>query len=237
MKIFQSALTTGMFLLTFLLVSPTAQAECLVGCQKTLKTRSGTVYGGGPAKTTFKATGNTVKISVTKKGGRAQTIVNIYVNGRMQQGKSLTFQNGNYSNSTKVTTISGVRNKDIRVDIVNQSVGNKFEYSMKATTETNALGSGQGNLAGQGKKTISLSTSCDNNARIIVRRTGGTAKAIVKVMSASGQSLNGGGVVIDKNQSSKVINIPNARNRRLKVEVKNVSVGNFFKFSMTASSN
>lgn len=237
MKIFQSALMTGIFLLSFLLITPAAQAECLVGCQKTLKTRSGTVYGGGPAKTSFKATGNTVKISVTKKSGRAQTIVNIYVNGRMQQGKSLTFQNGNYSNSTKTATISGVRNKDIRVDIVNQSVGNKFEYSMKATTETNDLGSGQGNVVGQTRKTITLSKSCDNNARIVVRRTGGSAKAIIKVMTSSGQSLNGGGIVMDRNERSKTINIPNARNRRLKVEVRNVSVGNTIKFTLSASSN
>lgn len=236
MKIFPSALMNCTLVLCFLLVIPTAQIGAQGDCTKTIKARTGTVYGGGPAKTTFRANENTVEINVTKTGGRAQTIVNIYVNGQMQQGKSLTFQNGNYSNTTKTATISGVRGKEIRVDIVNQSVGNKFEYRLKATAETKDLGSDQGNLAGQGKKTMTLGISCDNNASITVRRTGGTAKAIVKVMRMGGQSLNGGGTVIDNNQSSITIPVSGVRNQRLRVEVKNVSVGNFFKFNMSAQS-
>ncbi len=200
------------------------------GCSKTLSSRSGTVMAGGPAKTTFTSTASEVTISVSKTGGKAQTIVNIYVNN--QKRTDIVFNNGNYTD-TKKKTISNVNGKSIRVEIVNQSVANKFQYSFKATGETNDLGEMQGNLAGQDKKTVTLSTSCDNNVKITVSRTGGTARANVFVKLGSNTVKS---VVFDKDETRKVITVNNANNKRYTVEVKNVSVGNWFKFEMDANS-
>ncbi len=200
------------------------------GCIKTLKARNGTVYAGGPAKTTFTSTAKDVTITVTKTGGRAQTIVNIYVNN--QKRTDIVFNNGN-DTPTKRKTITNVKGKSIRVDIVNQSVGNKFEYRLKATGESNDLGGSQGNLFGQDNKTTTLSTACTNQVRVVVRRTGGNARANVYVKLGS-QTISS--KVFDKNQTTMTINVPNARNKRYTVLVKNVSVSNWFKFTMDADS-
>ncbi len=229
LSLFFSFLLALAFTSTPQLTNANPDLPCL-GCVKTLKSRSGTVYAGGPAKTTVSSTSDQVTISVQKKGGKAQTIVNIYVNNKKRT--DIVFNNGKYTQK-KSKTISNVKGKTIRVDIVNQSVTNKFEYNLKINGETNALGSLSGNLAGQGKKDKTLGVSCDNNVRVVVTRTGGSARAniFVKIGGTTVKS-----VVMDKREQRRVINVNNARNRRYTVEVKNVSVGNWFKFQMNANS-
>lgn len=202
-------------------------------CEKVIKSRTGTVYAGGPARTTFTPNESVVTIEIRKKSGRAQTTVNFYIDGQLQLNKTLTFQNGNYTD-TQSSTLRNVRGREVRVDIVNQSVANKFEYSLKARVQTLWLGSGKGNIYGQDKKTFTLSVACQNDARITIQRTGGKAKAIINVYTLSGRSLNNGGTVMNRNQSSIRIPISGIRNQRIRVEVKNVSVANWLKFSMDA---
>lgn len=200
------------------------------GCIKTLKSRTGTVMAGGPAKTTFVSTAKDVTITVTKTGGKAQTIVNIYVNN--QKRTDIIFNNGR-DTPTKRKTLTNVKGKTIRVDIVNQSVANQFKYRLKATGESNDLGGMQGNLAGQDQKTSTLSAVCTNQMKVVIRRTGGNARANVYVKLGS-QTIQS--KIFDKNQSTMTINVPNARNKRYTVIVKNVSVGNWFRFTMDADS-
>jgi hypothetical protein len=200
------------------------------GCIKTLKSRNGTVMAGGPAKTTFVSTAKDVTIVVTKTGGKAQTIVNIYVNN--QKRTDIVFNNGK-DTPTKRKIINNVQGKTIRIDIVNQSTANKFQYRLAAAGATNDLGDMQGNLAGQGQKTTNLSSACTNQVRIVIRRTGGNARANVYVRLGN-QTIKS--EVFDKNQTTMTLNIPNAHNKDYSVLVKNVSVGNWFKFKMDANS-
>ena len=181
-----------------------------------------------PAKTEYTPKMNEIDVHISKTGGKAQTIVNIYVNNALK--RSVSFNNGNYTRTNKVS-LNNVKNKKVRVDIVNQSTANKFKYSLKFKGEIVELGSGSGNLAGQSKKTFQLECGCKSQTKITVRRTGGNARANVFVRLGSTTVKT---VVIDKNQSSKTITLNNANGKCYKVEVKNVSVGNWFKFNMTA---
>ncbi len=201
------------------------------GCIKVLKSRTGTVYAGGPAKTTIVPNSNNITVTINKRGGKAQTIVNIYVNN--QKRTDIVFNNGNYT-AARSRTLNNVRGKTVRIDIVNQSMANKFEYTLRVTGQTTALGSANANLAGQGQKTTRLSQSCGNQATITITRTGGSARANVYVKLGN-QTIQS--KVFDKNQNRMTLTVNNAQGRTYSVMVKNVSVGNWFRYSMTARSN
>ncbi|MCI4667535.1 MAG: hypothetical protein MRZ79_05185 [Bacteroidia bacterium] len=208
-----------------------AQGTASAQCTKNIKSRTGTVYAAGPAKTTFKATGNTVTVKVNKTGGRAETRVNVYANNQLK--KTYQFPNGNYSRE-KVLAVNGVKNKTIRVDIINQSVGNKFEYRLNCFSAAPAsLGSVSGLLAGQGKKTQTFDRVCSSKKRIkiTVTRQGGQAKGIITVKKNGRQIATR---VFGKNEKSVPLTYSNAGNARYTVELKNVSVGNTIKYRMSA---
>lgn len=227
MKLLINKSITFFFLLTFVFSLTSAYAG--INCSKVLKTRTGTVMAGGPAKTTLTPTGNSITVKVAKTSGRAQTIVNIYVNNVRKS--YIEFNNGNYTN-TKSKTISGVRGKSVRIEIVNQSVGNKFGYKLTVTGVTNNLGSGNANLAGQGQKTITFSRACKNKVTIKLTRTGGRARANVFIYKNGSKVYDG---VIDKTENGFTKVYSGANNATYKVVVKNVSVGNFFKFTALAT--
>jgi PKD repeat protein len=192
-------------------------------CTKTFVNRSGTVYAAGPAIETLKAKANALTIKVAKQDGKAQTIVNIYVNG--QRKKYLTFNNGKYT-ATKTATITGVMNKTVKIEIVNQSVGNKFKYNLKVTGETPAnLGSANGTLVGQTKKTLMFDRVCTskNKMKITVRRTSGQARATI-IIKKNGRQIDS--KVLNNNQSIINLSYSNAGGARYTIELKNVSVGN-----------
>ncbi|MEO0898977.1 MAG: hypothetical protein AAFY71_21375 [Bacteroidota bacterium] len=204
----------------------TTQAQCT----KVLKSRTGTVYAAGPAKTTLRPTSNSITVKVNKRGGRAQTIVNIYVNNVRK--KFINFNNGNYS-STKTAVITGVRNKNVRIDIVNQSVGNKFEYKLTVTGEAPAsLGKLSGNLVGQTQKTKTFDKSCKNNVRITVKRKSGQARASL-VIKKNGRVVQN--FLFNNNTQNFSKSFPNSKDARYTVELRNLSVGNRFGYEMSAT--
>ena len=208
------------------LIAQFSIASASISCTRTLKSRTGTVYAGGPAKTTLTPNTDEITVKVAKTGGRAQTIVNIYVNGSRKS--FIEFNNGNYT-STKTKRVTGVRGKTVRIEIVNQSVGNKFEYRLTVTGTTDALGNDSGNLAGQGQKTVILDRACKNKVTITIRRTSGQARANVFIYKNGAKIYD---EVLDKNESRIVKTYSGANNAIYKVVIKNVSVGNFIGWSV-----
>lgn len=199
-------------------------------CTKTYATKSGTVMPAGPAKMTFKPDVNTITVEVNKTKGKAQTIVNIYVNN--QRKAYMTFTNGKYSK--KMTKrVSGVKNKNVRVEIVNQSVGNKFTYSAKATGLAGSnLGSENGNPAPQAQKRVTFDKVCKNRINIKLVRTQGKARANVFIYKGNTQVWNG---IFDKNDTRLNKSFSGAAGKTFSVVVKNVSVGNRIRFTASAT--
>ncbi len=218
--------------LAVLMVGITTNAQ---SCTSTLKTRSGTVMAGGPAKTTFTATSNSVRISVNKTGGKAKTTVNIYANGSFKD--RMIFENGR-DTPTKAKTITGVSGKSIRVDIVNQSVANKFKYSMKATGSTTNLAIGgrkTGRLLGNQKKTLETNASCTNKTRVTIKRTSGRARGTVRVWRKVGNSwVEHSSDTFERSQPRNEMVLTLNGNNKFKVELKNISIGNTFSYTMDA---
>lgn len=208
------------------------QGTSTAQCNKILANRSGSVYAAGPAKESFKATGNSVTVKVQKTGGRAQTIVNIYVNN--QRKKYISFNNGNYT-KTKSVVVPTSPNQNVRVEIVNQSVGNKFEYRLTCTGPApSSLGSVSGNLVGQAKKTQTFDRVCasKNKINITISRTGGQARGTV-IVKKNGRQIDS--KVLNNQQTRMNLSYSNAGNARYTVELKNVSVGNTLGYRMSAS--
>ena len=209
-----------------------AQAQT---CTSTLKSRTGTVMAGGPAKINFTATSNSIKVTIDKTGGKAKTTVNIYANGAFKD--RIIFENGR-DTPKKSKTITGVSGKNIRVDIVNQSVANKFKYKMTATGSSSNLsktGKQTGKLMGQQKKTIYTNASCTNKTKVIIKRTSGKARGTVRVWKKNGNSWTEySSDTFERSQPGNQMVINVNTSRELKIELKNVSVGNTFGYSMEA---
>ena len=208
-------------------------------CSTTLTSKSGTVYSANPANITTTATSNQVTIKVRKTGGRAETQVNVYVNNVMQSNP-IEYDNGTYIPSGWQTrTLNNVNGKQIKVKIVNQSVANTFKYEAKIDGKSsNITTTGDkvtGRLMGQTNKTIYTKASCTGKARIIVRRTDGKARGNIRVWQKVGNSwslMNNHTYTFEKNQDKKIFVVNS--NKRLKVELRNVSVGNTISYVMNA---
>lgn len=102
------------------------------GCEKVIKTSSGTVFGGSPAKASFRPSEKDVLFEIQKIGGRAKVTVQFYVNDQLWEDQTITFPSGSQA-SSKTKRLEGVKGKNIRVQIVNHAVGNKFDYKWVAT--------------------------------------------------------------------------------------------------------
>ncbi|KAA3620312.1 MAG: hypothetical protein DWP94_12840 [Flavobacterium sp.] len=204
-----------------------------------MTSKTGTVYSANPGTLTTTATSNQVTIRIKKTGGRAETQVNVYVNNVMQSNP-IEYDNGTYIPSGWQTrTLNGVNGKQIKVKIVNQSVANTFKYEAKiqgnsnnVTTTGNKV---SGRLLGQTNKTIYTNPSCTGKARIIVRRTDGRARGNIRVWEKRGTSwvlLNNHTYTFEQRQDKKIFVVNS--NRKLKVELRNVSVGNKLHYIMNA---
>ncbi len=208
-------------------------------CSTVLQSKNGTVYSANPATITATATSNQVTIRVKKTGGRAETQVNVYVNNVMQPNP-IEYDNGTYIPSGWQTrTLNNVNGKQIKIKIVNQSVANTFKYSAKIEGKSNNITTtgdkSTGRLLGQTNKTIYTKASCTGKARIIVRRTNGNARGNIRVWRKNGSSwtlMNNHTYTLEKNQDKKIFVVNS--NQQLKVELRNVSVGNTISYVMNA---
>lgn len=210
-------------------------------CNKQIKSKTGKVYSAAPGVIEVSnIKGSSVTVKIKKTAGKAETQVNFYINGAMQP-KVVNFDNGTYKNPKwTVRTFNNVQGKKLTVKVVNQSVANTFSYDCRIIGKTSNLLNGAtrvtGNLAGNTKKTIYTKSGCTNKTKITIVQTSGKARATYRVWAkqANGQwseLLNKNGT-IEKAEKSKTI-IVNT-NKQLKVEVKNVSIGNMFGYRITA---
>ncbi len=209
------------------------------GCNQKLVEKNGEVFSVAPKILTIRAASNKVTVSVRKTGGRAATQVNIYVNNVLRQGQRITFPNGRDTTPYRIEEITGVRGKTVKVEIVNQSVGSTFRYSAKIVGKTKSLMPrlkvATGTLVGQGFKNIVTKKSCTNKTKIVIKRTGGKARATIRIFE---KTTNGNytnlleSITFEKGQTKKEF-IMNSR-KKLKVELKNISVGKTIKYRINA---
>ncbi len=208
-------------------------------CNQELVKKSGVVHSVKPGILTTRATSNRVTVSIKKTGGRAETQVNIYVDGVLRQNKIIEFDNGRYTTPYKPEPIGGVKGKMVKVEIVNQSVGSTFKYTAKITGKTNSLmpnlNSEKGTLIGQGFKNVFTKRPCKGKVKITINRTGGKARGTIQIFE---QGNNGNytnkleDVTFAKNENKKEFTINSTK--KLKIVLKNVSVGKTIKYKINA---
>lgn len=198
--------------------------------------KTGKVYSANPGSSKFTATTDEVTIKVSKTGGKAETQVSVYVNGVFT--KKIEFDNGRYT-STKTKTISGVRNKEVKVKIVNQSLANTFSYRLVCTgVETNVcpkvLENYNGTVYAGGPKRFTLTPKC-GNLELRVSKTGGKAETQVSVYVNNVFQQNKK-MEFDNGRYSKTktVTLHDVMNKTVRVEIVNQSVTNKFKYRFTA---
>ena len=152
------------------------------GCNIVLASKDGVVYSVNPGYLNTVAKANKVTVIIYKSGGRAKTTVNIYAGSQLK--KRIIFENGNYK-KTEQRVLNNVRGKKIKVEIVNQSVGNTFKYTAKIIGKDASLTPNRtpvkGVLAGQFEKRITINKSCTGKTKIVITNTSGRAQAAVKI--------------------------------------------------------
>lgn len=147
---------------------------------KTYINKTGTVRSIKQDVTTFRATTEWVTIQITKTDGRAQTIVQIYADNKLQ--KTLEFKAGTQKPSMSYS-ITDARSKNIKIVMINKSVANTFKYRLKGTGKNPCKqNETTGTIPGGESKTFSYSPQCSD---LIVRisRTGGRAAGEAKIWS------------------------------------------------------
>ena len=208
------------------------------GCNQLLKYKRGVVYSLAPGIIQKRATSKTITVKVKKTSGRAETQVNIYVNGQFK--KKIEFDNGNYTTDYKTRVLNNVKGKMIKIEIVNQSVGNTFGYTARIKGKRKNLNedghSLKGTLFGPMQKVMITKSSCTNKIKLSIRfenRSTLRAKATVTVFRKSGNRWSRvSSHVIEKSQRnwSKTFN----NNKKYKVVLKNISVAESLKYDMKA---
>lgn len=205
-----------------------------LGCSSNLAYKKGEVFSVAPGIITAIPTSDKVTVSVKKTGGRAETQVNIYVNNVFK--KKIEFDNGNTTSGYKNRVLTGVKNKMIKVEIVNQSVANTFKYTAKIVGKRKTTMKdgkvAKGTLIGQGFKKAYALKSCTGKTRVVVRRKSGIARATIRVFEKVGNTYSHQveSVTFERNETVKKIVINS--DKKLKVELKNVSVGNLIEYKI-----
>lgn len=196
--------------------------------------KHGNVYSLAPGIITKRAKYNRIDITVFKMGGRARTQVNIYLNG-VRQG-FLTFSNGNYTEE-KTISLSNAKGKNIKVEIVNQSVGNRFEY-------TCILYESQKKIISKVKNKTLLpnnhyddkALSCTKKYKFILKRKEGNARCWLKIYADERHRTLIKRVMINRNENQKIITIEkNVGTQYVSVyyQVSNSDANNYIKFDLT----
>jgi len=204
------------------------------GCERVLAEKSGIVYSLAPGQLKTVARSRQVTVEVKKTGGRAKTIVNVYADGNLR--KTIVFENGNYS-KTESRILSDVKYKKIKIEIVNQSVGNTFKYTAKIIGKSYYLFPKnvmykRGVVGGQGSKTITLKKSCTGKTKITIQRTEGKALAAISIYYKPGMP-DKKDVVIPGHDGFKRELIINS-NKEIRIVIANSSVLDRFGYSITA---
>ncbi len=215
-----------------------SNASVRSNCPIYLDDRTGTVYAAGPANMYVTPATNEIDVTINKTDGKARTTVNIYANNAFKD--RIIFENGRDTPS-KSKTITGVANKQVRVEIVNGSVANTFKYRATIAGEHFSLmpdrERAEGKLSvGQTKRTITTTQgSCTGKTRVVVNRTSGNARGTIRIWEQRGNTWSQIKSVTMENStadSKKIFDLNTGR--KLKIEVKNISVGNQLGYTINA---
>ena len=163
------------------------------GCRKVLASKSGVVYSLAPGRLKTKVKSGKATVKISKTGGRAKTIVNIYVNNKLK--KRITFENGNYKKTEKRVLSLDTNNwfNKVEIEIVNQSVGNTFKYTAEIIAKDRSMIPGKdeltGRLWGLAEKTFTIKKPCTGRVKIAIHVTSGRGQALVQIYSYNGNLL------------------------------------------------
>lgn len=207
-------------------------------CPSLLREKNGTVYSVNPAS--FKETGssNQTTVEIRKMDGRAKAEVYFYVNN-VRQGGVMTFPSGN-GRPTLSYTLNNTKNKEVKVKIHNRSVSNTFKYRARFYGEKRSIseagGPSKGILVGQQKKSIKTNEPCTPKTQVIIKRRNGNARATVRIYrntyADNWELLPEYSQLLEQRDWEKIFSIET--NKRIKVVLQNISVGNTFTYTMNA---
>ena len=163
-------------------VHPTSNNTSFEGCETVLNQKSGVISSLAQGELKTKSKSNQVTVEVKKTGGNARAIVNIYVNNDLKE--RIAFNKGN-NTMLKKKVLNKVRNKRIRIEIVNRDIGSTFQYLAKIigkkTSLTPNFSTIKGMIPVQSDQSVNVSSSCTGKARITIKRTSGNAPVVIKV--------------------------------------------------------
>lgn len=227
-------------LLSFAIVAFGFNAQAQT-CNTILKTKIGKVYSARNANIYITPSTDNIKVRVRKTGGKAETQMNIYVDGRLLRDKKVEWDAGRYTDEGRYTNrnLTGVNGKQVKIVIINQSVARTFDYKVKIEGASRSItttgGKIRGTLMGQQNKTMYTNGSCTSKTRILIWREAYKAAANIRVYEKSGSGwrrLSQHDRLFAKNDPSEDFTVNS--NKELKIELRNVSVGNRIKYAMDA---
>ncbi|MCV6630857.1 MAG: hypothetical protein OIF50_13485 [Flavobacteriaceae bacterium] len=200
-------------------------------CPQVFKERSGRVMAAAPAKVRFEFTKGPLTVRVKKTSGRARTQV-IFFEDNQQKSRTIDFPSGKgNTNSWRTITFNYPANsnavKNMRVEIINQSVGHTFGYELELIGNNKSLQKTNGNYSGnirpqQGSDFV-LNRSCTGSAEIVIKKSGFVDIAYwIYEKNGSGWRIIPGkeGVLMDRRTTEKKETIQS--NRQTKVRIRNV---------------
>ena len=166
--------------------------------------KKGSVYSLAPGiYEKFEAHYNRVDIKIRKTGGRARTQVNIYLNN-VYQGH-ITFENGDYKR-TETYSLNNAKGKMVKVEIVNQSVTNRFDYRLRLYhTQKRFIAKFTETLMPNQRKSNQY-LSCTNKYKFTIKRKQGNAKLrFIAYYKRGGRSFYA--VNINSDETTKIIKV------------------------------
>ncbi len=168
----------------FISISVSAQT-----CLTVLKSKTGKVFSARPAIIKTTSPSNQATITIKKTGGRAETQVNIYVGGQYKGKLEFDAGRNNYPQPKKFT-VNNALNKEIKIEIMNQSVANTFDYNLEIKGRSKSLtkkgGMISGVLAGSSLRTLYTNASCTGKLKIILTRKRGNNEGEIRIYEKEG---------------------------------------------------
>ena len=194
-------------------------------CPVRIDRKKGKVYSVAPGILKASSKYEDVNVLIKKTGGKARTQVNIYVNGRLT--KKIKFDNGDYTTDYKTRKLTNVLDKNIKVEIINQSIGNTFSYDLKLEGVSQNLIPRLIRVVGllyHKSKTIYTNASCTGKAKIVFHRIVGNAYVEIKVYEKRGSTYSSSPIKklrINGNERNKTFTVNSSK--PLKILIWNIS--------------
>lgn len=180
-----------------------------------------------------------VDITVKYQGSSNRILVNTKINATGSKKGNITIED--FKSKSGSSSLAGYGKVKVHVGRAGANTNVLYQVTLRRTGDlpcvgTN-LGSKNGNVVGNTlSKYTSNKPACKNRATVKVQKTGGKAKTMVTVYKAN--TKNGSGTYVTsyefpngKAKSTKTFTVNNANGKYIRIEVKNRSAANTFKYS------